>query len=227
MTYIRPSSTQITAWATSLGNDGWTWDNLWPYFLKSESFTTPTKAQLTSGGASYIDAYHGRRGPVNVAYQYALQNGSFAAIVNATWQKALGIPFNPDVNGGELRGFFVWPQTMDRDANVRDDAARAYYLPIRERGNLVMLRGRVGRIIWADAGAGVGADRGSSSKRTGGNVIAEGVQYTEPDGSVTTLYADKEVILSAGSVRSPAILELSGVGNPECVPFCILSLSLK
>ncbi|KAL2869391.1 GMC family oxidoreductase [Aspergillus lucknowensis] len=198
MTYIRAEDAQIDAWER-VGNDGWNWENLWPYHLKSEHFETPTQAQLAAG-ASYEDVYHGRNGPLSVAYQYGLHNGSFASLVNETWQQ-FGIPLNEDVNGGSLRGFFVWPQTLDREANVREHAARAYYYPVQDRSNLVLLRGHVDRIRWAE---------GNATK-----ALAEGVEYTAPDGSVKALYADKEVILSAGSVRSPAILELSGVGNPE------------
>ncbi|KAL4806565.1 hypothetical protein BDV18DRAFT_159737 [Aspergillus unguis] len=198
MTYIRPAKQQLDAWET-LGNPGWNWGNLWPYHLKSEIFSPPTHAQVAAG-ASYIDSYHGRTGPVNVAYQYGLQNGSFAAVVNETWRN-LDVPLNEDVNGGDLRGFFVWPQTLDRERNVRVDAARAYYYPVRERMNLVVLQGRVDRILWDDG--------------DGEKVTAKGVEYTDKDGNTQTLCAEKEVILSAGSVRSPAILELSGVGNPE------------
>ncbi|KAJ0420560.1 hypothetical protein BJY00DRAFT_284080 [Aspergillus carlsbadensis] len=204
MTYIRPESSQIDAWATSLKSPGWSWLNLWPYYLKSESFTPPTNAQITAGGASYNPAYHGHTGPVNVGYQYGLLNGTLASLANETWQ-ALGVPFNRDPNGGDLRGFFVWPQTVDREANVREDACRAYFYPVRERENLFMLKGRVDRILWA-----------GTDGETEGKVVAEGVQYTDPDdGSIRTIYAEKEVILSAGAVRSPAILELSGVGNPD------------
>jgi choline dehydrogenase len=104
MTYIRAESAQVDAWER-VGNKGWNWDSLWPYYLKSERFETPTEAQRAAGG-SYNDSYHGRKGPVNVAYQYGPHNGSFASSVNQTWQQ-LGVPLNEDVNGGSLRGFFV------------------------------------------------------------------------------------------------------------------------
>ncbi|KAL4876305.1 hypothetical protein BJY04DRAFT_210719 [Aspergillus karnatakaensis] len=187
MTYIRAEAAQIDAWET-IRNAGWNWSTLWPYHLKSETFSTPTIAQLAAG-ASYIDSYHGRNGPLNVAYQYGLHNGTFASLVNETWQN-LGMPFNQDASGGSLRGFFVWPQTLDREANVREDAARAYYHP--RRGD---------RISWLQS--------------NGSEAVADGVEYTTPDGKACVLHAKREVILAAGSVRSPAILELSGVGNPK------------
>ncbi|KAI9370551.1 hypothetical protein BJX61DRAFT_87002 [Aspergillus egyptiacus] len=198
MTYIRAEDVQIDAWET-LGNPGWNWSSLWPYHLKSEGFEPPTQPQLAAG-ASFRGFYHSQDGPVNVAYQDALQNGSLAALANQTWQR-LGVPFNSDASGGNLRGFFVWPQTLDREANVREDAARAYYYPVKGRSNIVILRGHVDKITWASM--------------KGSKVLAEGVEYTAPDGSVRTLHVDREVIVSAGAIRSPAILELSGVGNPQ------------
>jgi choline dehydrogenase len=200
MTYIGAESAQIDAWEP-VGNEGWNWDSLWPYHLKSERFEAPTEAQLAAG-ASYVDSYHGRKGPVNVAYQYGLHNGSFASLVYRTWQQ-FGVPLNGVVNGATMRGFFVWPQTLDREANVREHAARDYYYPVWGRSNLVLLQGHVDRIKWAES--------------NGSKALAEGVEYTARDGSVKTLYANKEIIISAGSVRSPATLELSRVGNPEYV----------
>lgn len=101
-----------------------------------------------------------------------------------------------------MRGFFVWPSTIDRDANVREDAARAFYYPVQGRQNLkVFLNTTVNRILWEDRNG------------TDGVVRARGVEVTAQDGSVFEIGAEREVVLSAGSLRSPAILELSGVGN--------------
>ncbi|KAF9885600.1 hypothetical protein FE257_012806 [Aspergillus nanangensis] len=201
MTYIRAGKEEIDMWEESLGNKGWNWNNLYPYYLKSEGFSPPTEAQRAAG-ASFVDAYHGRQGPLDVSYPYGMLNGSFHSVVNDTWRQ-LGIPFNPDVNGGNLHGFSVWPQTLDREANIREDAAMAYYYPISDRKNLVTYRGVVDRILWDD----------KSSK--GKKVVASGVQYVNSDGVTKTVLATKEVIVSAGAVRSPAILELSGIGNPQ------------
>ncbi|KAL4937313.1 hypothetical protein BDV06DRAFT_215985 [Aspergillus oleicola] len=206
MTFIRPATAQLDAWEI-LGNKGWTWNALWPYHLSSESFTPPDSAQIAAG-ASYNPSYHGYTGPVHVAYQYGLHNGSFVSLVNETW-KNLGVDFNKDVNGGDLRGFFVWPQTLDREENVRWDANRAYYAPVKDRGNVVLVEGTVGRIVWDDY------DEDNGDEESEGRVVAGGVEYIAPDGHLRILYAKREVILAAGSVRSPGILELSGVGNPD------------
>ncbi|PYI05504.1 GMC oxidoreductase [Aspergillus sclerotiicarbonarius CBS 121057] len=200
LTYIRAQNVHIDAWET-LGNTGWNWSTLYPYYLQSEMFQIPSPAQMDAG-ASYIPYYHGWNGPVNVGYPFELNNGSLASLVNLTWQN-LGFEFNPDPNGGQVEGFSVWPLTVDRDMDVRADAARAYYYPVRDRANLGMIQGLVNRILW----------QGTDS--TEGDALAGGVEYTAPDGSVKRLYANREVILSAGSIRTPAILELSGVGNPN------------
>src|SRR6266487_3041198 len=135
--------------------------------------------------------------PLKVGYSYVLLNGSFHETVESTWQ-ALGIPHTPDANGGHVRGFTVWQSTLDREANVRDDAARAYYYPFQSRPNLrVYLNTIVNRIVWNN----------SSSH----DVVADGVEIKPVDGTVRVLKAKREVILSAGSLTSPAVLELFGV----------------
>lgn len=196
MTYVRAEKAQIDTWE-AIGNAGWNWETLLPYYKKSEHFDTPTAAQLAAG-ASYVPADHGVDGPLRVGYPYQLINGSLYGQVEQAWG-SLGIPPNPDANGGSVRGFIVWQSTLDRDANVREDAARAYYYPIEGRSNLrVFLNTTANRIVWED----------------GDEVVANGVEITSSNGTVSTLSARKEVIVSAGSLRTPAILELSGIGNP-------------
>ncbi|THC92262.1 hypothetical protein EYZ11_008269 [Aspergillus tanneri] len=109
--------------------NGWNWNNLYPYYLRSQGFQTPTPVQFAVG-ASYVDSYHGREGAPKVGYPYELVNGSFASTGKETWLE-MGILLNPDVNGGQLRGFYVWPQTLDRRIDIREDAARAYYYPVQ------------------------------------------------------------------------------------------------
>lgn len=112
----------------------------------------------------------------------------------------LNISYNRDVNGGNMVGLTSHPNTVDSNANIREDAARAYYWPYEDRPNLKLITNtRVNRIIW-------------SNKPN--ETVAIGVEVTGTD-NVYTIYAAKEVILSAGSLRSPGLLELSGIGNPD------------
>ncbi|GAW11276.1 hypothetical protein ANO14919_006190 [Xylariales sp. No.14919] len=200
MTYIRGDKPQFDAWER-LGNEGWNWESLYPYFKKIEKFTVPSTAQ-TAAGATYDADIHGETGHVHTGFPFSLVNGSFHGLAADTWD-ALGYPLNEDVNAGSVRGFSTWPQTLDRDRNLRFDAARSYYYAVEDRKNLRLIRGTVKRITWARSSA------------AGQPAVADGVEYVTPNGELDTVTAAEEVILSAGALRSPLILESSGVGNPS------------
>ncbi|KAH8668551.1 GMC oxidoreductase [Xylariales sp. PMI_506] len=196
MTYIRGDSAEVDAWEL-LGNDGWNWDSLWPHYKAVESFEVPTKAQIADGGASYNPSFHGESGLLKTGYPWEVVNGSFHDIVQDTWA-TLGYPLNPDPNGGDVRGFAVFPMTADRNRDIREDAATAFLWPFVNRKNLKVIQGTVRNIVW----------------KTGASTLtAQGVEYLDPTGKVVSVSAKKEVILSAGAIRSPLILERSGVGN--------------
>ncbi|RYP61008.1 hypothetical protein DL769_007905 [Monosporascus sp. CRB-8-3] len=199
MTYIRGDKAEFDAWE-ALGNEGWNWNSLYPYFKQVERFTHPTAAQVAAG-ASYDAKVHGDNGPLSTGFPFQLINGTLYETIRTSWEK-LGYPLNTDVNGGDVRGFSVWPQTVDRDANVREDAARAFLHPVEDRPNLSIIHGTVERITWSDSGSKCG------------NSIADGVEYLTTEGEAATISASKEVILSAGALRTPLILEQSGIGNP-------------
>ncbi|KAK2737962.1 hypothetical protein FQN57_007316 [Myotisia sp. PD_48] len=205
MVYIRNEKPQVDAWE-KVGNEGWNWKSLLPYFKKSERYQIPTPAQAEQGGATYIEGYHGFKGHLDVGYTYRLINGTLPEDIRSAWQDH-GYTVNKDLNGGNVRGFSVYPKTVDREANMRSDAAKAYLYPIENRSNLEVVKGLVSKVIWDD-------DSGSNSK-PGSTITAKGVEFVSPDGVTRVLYATKEVILSAGALRSPPILELSGVGNPK------------
>ncbi|KAI0405350.1 GMC oxidoreductase [Xylaria palmicola] len=200
MTYIRGDKAQFDAWE-ELGNEGWNFDSLYPYFKKAERFTPPSVAQAAAG-ATYDREAHGEHGHVHTGFPFSLANGSLHEVAAEAW-RALGYPLIQDVNAGSVRGFSIWPQTLDRDQNLRFDAARSYYYAIESRPNLTLIKGTVKRITWANSS---GPHKAS---------VADGVEYVTPNGNLAKLGAAKEVILSAGALRSPLILESSGVGNPS------------
>lgn len=198
MYYIRGDRDNYDAWE-HLGNPGWNWTTLLPYFLRSEKFAVPTGAQIKAG-RSYIPRYHGEEGLLQTGHPYQVENGSFHQSAKETCE-TLGFALNPDMNSGETRGFGAYPQTLDRDANVRESAARAYYEPIDSRPSLRVIPGTVKRITF----------RNSAS----GRLVATGVEYTDDKDNLAFVTARKEVILSAGTYVSPFLLEASGIGNPK------------
>lgn len=92
---------------------------------------------------------------------------------------------------------------VDPESFTRSSAATAYYYPIRHRRNLTVLTDCLVEQIILD-------------EITSGTHTARGVRFTHLASDKSfTVRATKEVILSAGSVQSPQILELSGIGNPD------------
>jgi choline dehydrogenase len=205
MTYIRGDTAQFDAWE-DLGNPGWNWATLFPYYKKSEKYTVPSDTQLAAG-ATFEYQYHGFDGHVHVGYPLALVNGSFAPMVIQTWE-GLSLPHNPDLNSGDVRGFSMGPQTLDRELNIRWDAARAYYYPVEERPNLKIIKGTVKRITWVPENC-------TSSPCDNNLLVASGVEFLTDDGEENVLNVRKEVVISAGAVRTPLVLESSGIGNPR------------
>ncbi|KAJ6098746.1 hypothetical protein N7467_000281 [Penicillium canescens] len=201
MVYLRAQTAQIDAWET-VGNKGWNWKNLFPYFRKGEQFQTPEKYSFLDGsGVTYDPAYHGFTGPLKVGWSSTQLNDGLAQEVNTTYQNFdVPVPYNKDPNGGDMVGYSLFPKTVDSELNIREDAARAYYYPYQNRTNLhVWLRTHANKITWKD----------------GEDAIADGVEVTLSNGTTAVVKATREVILAAGALKSPVLLELSGVGNPD------------
>ena len=103
-----------------------------------------------------------------------------------------GLPFNPDFNGKTQEGAGYYQNTMKN--GVRMSSARAYLWPARKRKNVTVVKNARARRILFKGGK------------------AAGVEYSH-HGKRKTVFADKEVILSAGAINSPQLLMLSGVGD--------------
>jgi choline dehydrogenase-like flavoprotein len=198
MAYTRAEDVQIDAWE-AIGNEGWSWSTLFPYYKKSQSLEPPTAVQ-TEVGATFEPEVNGFEGPLKTGWAKTLMTGDFSNILNETYA-SLGVPWNKDINGGKMRGYNRLPSTIDPEANVREDAGRAYYYPIANRTNLHLYPNTMAqRIVWASG----------SSIPTASGVEVLGSNSSAP----YAISANAEVILSAGALSSPVLLELSGIGNP-------------
>lgn len=198
---MRPASSQMDLWP-SLGLE-LDWSTLFAFSKRSEHFQPPSPNLTASIGASYEESAHGFHGPLSTCITpHATRPGAIHNVFNETFQK-LGVPPRPEFNGGELRGFGVQMVTQDGLADVREDAARAYYYPVIDRPNLVvMVNTTATRVLWSR--------RGSDGK-----MVASAAEVVGQNGDISTIGVGREVILSAGAIRSPGILERSGVGNPS------------
>ena len=130
MIYLRGQREDYDHWA-QLGNPGWSWDEVLPYFKRAEH---------NERGA---DAWHGSGGPLNVA-DLRSPNPIARRFVQAAVQA--GHPGNPDFNGAVQEGAGMY-QVTHRDGE-RFSAAKAYLTPHLGRPNLRVITGaRVTRIV--------------------------------------------------------------------------------
>ena len=218
--WTHASQKDLDDWST-LGNCGWSWSRLFPYFAKSEAYssfpTTSPKVAIPQQQAfasahplqnenaepdlaGYIHpSLHGTHGPIkNVVPNFYT---SFADAWSPTFHN-LGINLSGDPKDGLALGPYNNLVTMDPRRASRSYAATAYYPPsVAARPNLKVLTGAlVTKILFAD----------SASKTSG--LLATGLRFTI-NGNSYTAHASHEVILSAGTFQSPQLLELSGIGG--------------
>ncbi|XP_071873476.1 glucose dehydrogenase [FAD, quinone] [Bombus fervidus] len=182
MIHVFGNEMDYDKWA-SLGNEGWSYKEVLPYFKKSLNCAAEHIAK-------WGEKYCGIGGPMNVGYyNYSLTN--FQDIVLNSVREA-GLNVLEPVNGDRFIGFGKAMSTMENMRRV--NAAKAFLSPIKDRKNLyVMKSSRVDKIL-------LEGDR------------ATGVRVTLKDGRSIDVKASKEVILSAGSIASPQIMMLSGIG---------------
>lgn len=181
MAYHRGHRKDYERWV-EMGNVGWSWEEVFPYFLMSED---NQEIGRVSG------KYHAVGGPMTVE-RFPWQPNFAWDILQAAEEAGLGT--TEDMVGEKITGFTV-AQTLSKNG-VRQSTASAYLRPVRNRKNLhVVLEAQATKVL--------------TRKNT-----AYGVQFVK-DKRTHTVRAKREVILSAGSVNSPQLLLLSGIGPQE------------
>jgi choline dehydrogenase len=130
MCYVRGHVRDYDEWA-AMGAEGWNWDAVLPYFIRSE------------GNARGADALHGGDGPLSVA-DLGHRNPLSAVFLEAAGQA--GLKSNVDFNGPDQEGFGYYQVTQKNGA--RCSAATAYLKPIRDRSNLsIVTKALAGRVL--------------------------------------------------------------------------------
>ncbi|TFY62644.1 hypothetical protein EVG20_g6631 [Dentipellis fragilis] len=195
MGYNRASQSYWDRIASTTGDNGWSWNSLQTYFKKLEKLTPPVDGHNTQGE---IDASaHGTSGPLGISLAgYTLPTDS--RVIATTKELPSLFPFNEDQNAGNQIGW-GWTQSTI-EAGSRTTSATAYLDPVLSRSNLdIVINAQATKLIQT------GTDNGTP--------IFNGVQFTKSKSSPRfAVNATKEVILSAGSIGSPQLLMLSGIG---------------
>ncbi|KAJ8682935.1 hypothetical protein QAD02_018727 [Eretmocerus hayati] len=182
MLYVRGNRKDYDAWA-EMGNQGWDYESVLPYFIKSED----NRIDELDGSP-----YHGKGGPLTIE-KFRYQSPITEYLIKAG--KDMGYD-EVDVNGAEQTGFTYSHGTL-RDG-LRCSASKAFLRPCSKRKNLhVATYSFVEKILVNETIS-----------------HAYGVIF-ERDKRRYTVMADREVILSAGSIQSPQLLMLSGIGPKQ------------
>ena len=185
MIYVRGQPEDFDHWA-QLGNRGWDWDSVLPYFRRAESW---------EGGA---DEFHGQDGPL-LTSRTSDRPELCERIIEAGTQ--IGCEYHEDINhlppgAGDNIG---WVQ-QTRRGRRRQSAARTYLRPALKRQNLSVVTGALVHRIVLDGKRAVAVE---FSRGGPGNNAVERVD------------ARREIILAGGAIGSPHVLQLSGIGDPE------------
>lgn len=173
--YIRGQREDYDHWE-SLGNPGWGFDSVLPYFKKSES---------NERGAS---TWHGGHGPLRVS-DIGAKHELIEAFINGAGE--IGVPRTDDFNGEHQEGAGYFQLTTSK--GWRCSSADAYLTPAKKRRNL----------------------RVETNAQASGVILegmrAVGVRYRQ-GGQLKTARCSREVLLAAGAIQSPQLLQLSGIG---------------
>jgi len=176
--YVRGQPQDYDHWA-ELGNRGWGWNDVLPYFIKSEHNTRG------------VSACHGSEGPLWCS-DIGDKDELIEAIIRAGGE--LGVPRTSDFNCTDQEGVGYY-QLFTRHG-WRCSTAVAYLRPANRRSNL--------RVETGAHATGVVCE----------GTRAVGIRYQQ-HGVVREARAAKEIIVAAGAIQSPQLLQLSGIGRGE------------
>ncbi|KAJ7226613.1 GMC oxidoreductase [Mycena rebaudengoi] len=182
----------------TLGSPGWNWESLRKYFNKSETFS-PSAEEISKFNLKVNSDAHGTNGPLQRTLPRVVQP-VHTPLMEA--MELLGVPHNPDSFSGNNTGVWTGSHSIDSSAK-RSSSASAYYEPNKAKPNLVVITGaQATRILF------------NSSSDAAGKIVASGIEYHK-DGQLHLVSAKLEVLVCAGSFKTPQLLELSGIGDKK------------
>ena len=198
MLYIRGQAADYDSWAQR-GNPGWSYDDVLPYFIRAEHQERLVQPEKYAQRDQFDSEYHGTGGPLNVA---DIRERYEALDMLCEAAQSCGYPYNTDFNGASQHGFGYYQVTQK--GGMRCSTRRGYLTPAQNRPNL--------KIITNATVTSLGFDSDDTSTQQSRQARTVNLRHR---GQLLTLTSRKTIILSAGAIGSPQILELSGIGRPE------------
>ncbi|GAA5971697.1 hypothetical protein JCM11641_000688 [Rhodosporidiobolus odoratus] len=203
----RAPAMDYDAWE-KLGNKGWNWEELLEYHKRSESFSIPTPAKnldpRTAHDPIWAPHAHGHDGPLKASYT-PFVGEQFAGLYDALREDGLK---EMDPNAGKRHGVGYIPATVSPESQTRSSSEAAYLAPVAHRPNLMIItNAQATSLVWSS--------RPVEHETEGDLVKAKEVQFCDAKKPEESYYArfTGEVILCGGSFNTPALLEISGVGD--------------
>ncbi|KAM0721529.1 hypothetical protein Q7P37_002454 [Cladosporium fusiforme] len=196
MVFDRGSKSDYDRWE-ALGNVGWDWKSLLPYFKKNENFTPPVENVATEYNVTYDLEYHGTEGYMQSTYSPFFWPAT-KNMVEAT--KELGISISYDQANGDAIGGFYCPHNQDPATQTRSSAQEAYYETAKSRSNFELISGhRVTRVV---------------TSANSGSVRVTGLEFVSSNNATRhSVSVKREAILAAGTIHTPQLLQVSGIGD--------------
>ncbi|KAL2369376.1 hypothetical protein RJZ57_006222 [Blastomyces gilchristii] len=198
MAYDRASVADYDSWE-ELGNRGWGWNGMFPYFRKSADFTPPPKAIVDKYQYTYDETAYGHFSPLQVTLPHWQAPDQYKMADAFT---ELGVEHLQEHAKGNAIGQFWAPATIDAKTMTRSSSLTAYYDKASWRPNLKMLTKHQVTQLTFD---------GDSTTVTGVKAI------NRKTNAEVTFRARKEVVMAAGALHTPQILQLSGIGPKSVV----------
>ncbi|KAJ7734085.1 pyranose dehydrogenase [Mycena metata] len=200
MAYTRGAEADFDRYANLTGDEGWSWNQIFPYFLKNEKWTAPADNHNTQG--QYNPAVHGTDGPISVSVSGFSWSEFEQRVIQTTKELPDDFPFNLDMNSGKPLGIGWFQYTIGH--GERSSSATGYLTPeIIQRPNLdVLLHAQVSKLVNVTQSRALPIEP----------ITFQGVQFRYGT-SLFVAKASKEIILSAGAIGTPQILLNSGIGD--------------
>lgn len=197
MAYVRGNKMDFDGWAEA-GNKGWSYDEVLPYFKRSED------------NQDIEDGFHGKGGPLNVEFPKRFLTPYAKAFVDGC--KEVGIEDNPDYNGASQEGVCQFQHTV-KDGK-RHSAAAAFLKPVMHRNNLSVKTGVLVEKIIIENGEAVGVQvkKGTKSEKYKINkeVIVSAGSFNSPQVLMLSGIGDKDELAEHGI---DVVHHLPGVGK--------------
>jgi choline dehydrogenase len=200
MIYMRGQARDYDGWAQRTGDAAWSWANCLPYFMRHEDHW---RGDETGDNPVHAGPGHDRHGK-RPGGEWRVEKQRLSWPILDAFSKAAqqaGIPATTDFNRGDNEGVGYFE--VNQRHGVRWNAAKAFLRPALKRANLQVLTGaHVMRLLLEKAPDGVDAA-----------LVARGVELRIGGEAPIQVRCRGEVLLSAGAIGSPQILQLSGIGD--------------